>query len=199
MSFSFQGLPKSFRRHLPERLLIFIAFLLSLAIAYWDITKRYPLIGDYQKKIQSIHLREDEIAALKSQYTDQLLKETEPGYLNALNYVFTNEEDINLWFDYFKTRAKSVGLEMEQRPTTNNVVKTPKASIIMKSYQIELKPMALTTNALPAHERLLYFLQELSTNQFKRLDFMELKAAGDGNQLEQAIVGVQLWYLTNAP
>ncbi|MGC8743529.1 MAG: hypothetical protein ACP5T0_06590 [Verrucomicrobiia bacterium] len=199
MSFSFQGLPKSFRRHLPERLLIFIGFLLSIAIAYWDITKRYPLIGDYQKKIQSVHIREDEIAGLKSQYTDQLLKETEPGYLNALNYVFTNEEDINLWFDYFKTRAKNVGLEMEQRPTTNNVVKTPKASIIMKSYQIELKPMALTTNALPTHERLLYFLQELSTNQFKRLDFMELKAAGDGNQLEQAIVGIQLWYLTNAP
>ncbi|MGC8886950.1 MAG: hypothetical protein ACP5MG_07320 [Verrucomicrobiia bacterium] len=184
---------------MPERILIFLGFLAALAIAYWNITKRYPIIGDYQKKIQSIHFLEDEVQSLKSQYPEKLLKETEQGYLRALDYVFTNEEHINLWFEYFKERAQSTGLEMESRLITNHISKTPKATILMKSYQIELKPVKSATNTIPPHERLLSLLYEISTNQFKRLDFLELKAAGDGTQLEQAAIGIQLWYLTNAP
>lgn len=199
MKFFLPRLPKSFTRHLPERLLIVFGFLLALGIAYWSITKRYPLISEYQKKVQSVHSLEDEVQRIKAQYPEKLLKETESGYLRAMEFVFTNEDDIKYWFDYFQQRAGLVGLEMKQKLITNDIIKTAKAPIFLKSYQIDLTPSKAGTNAILPHERLLLFLQELSTNQYKRLDFLELKAAGDGNQLEQAIVGVQLWYFTNAP
>ncbi len=200
MKFFLPRLPKSFTRHLPERLLIIFVFLLALVIAYWSITKRYPLIGEYQKKSQSIHSLEDEVQRIKAQYPEQILKETESGYLRAMDFVFTNEDHIKFWFDYFQQRAGLVGLEMKQQLISNDIIKTVKAPIFLRSYQVELKPLQhYSTNRLSPHERLLSFLYELSTNQYKRLDFVELKAAGDGNQLEQAIVGIKLWYFTNAP
>ncbi len=200
MKFFLPRLPKSFTRHLPARLLIVFGFLLALGIAHWSITKRYPLISDYQKKVQSVHLLEDEVQRIKAQYPEKILKETEAGYLRAMEFVFTNEDDIKYWFDYFQQRAELVGLGMKQQLITNDIIKTVKAPIFLRSYQVELKPLQhYSTNTLSPHERLLSFLYELSTNQYKRLDFVELKAAGDGNQLEQAIVGIKLWYFTNAP
>jgi len=199
MKFFLPRLPKSFTRHLTERLLIIFVFLLALVIAYWSITKRYPLIGEYQKKIQSIYSLENEVQQLKTKYPEQVLKETEPGYLRSMEFVFTNEDHIKFWFDYFQQRAGIVGLEMKQQLITNDIIKIVKAPIFLRSYQVELKPLQQSTNTLSPHERLLSFLYELSTNQYKRLDFVELKAAGDGNQLEQAIVGIKLWYFTNAP
>ncbi len=199
MKFFLPRLPKSFTKNLPQRLLIIFGFLLSLAIVYWSITKRYPLISEYQKKIQSIHSLEDEVQQLKAKYPEQVIKESSPSYLSAMDFVFTNEEHIKLWFDYFQQQAESSGLEMTQQLINRNILKTAKAPIFLMSYQIDLKPSQTFTNSVQPHERLLSFLHELSTNQYKRLDFMELKATGDGNQLVQATLGIQLWYFTNAP
>lgn len=199
MRIFFPRLPKTFTRHLPERLLITILFIGALALAYWNLHKRYPLIEDYQKKILEVRLLEETVREAKSKYPETVLKETEPGYLRALELVFTNQEHIKLWFDYFQRRAEAIGLEMQPYLVTNISINTPKAPIFLYSYRLNLKPIQVSTNFIPVHERLLSFLYELSTNQYKRLDFMELKASGDGNQLEQAVVGIQLWYFTNAP
>lgn len=198
MRFFLPRIPKSVARHLTARVTVFIILLASLGVAYWSIIKRYPLIEDYQKKILSVYALQDEVQSLKNQYPDSLLKATETGYLHALELVFTNQEHLKLWEEYFHNRAAMHGLDMSEKLVTNRTFKTPKSEIKQLVYQIELKP-SKGTMFIPPHERLLMFLHELSTNQFKRIDTIELKALGDGTNLDYAIIGLQVWYYTNAP
>lgn len=194
----FPRISKSVTRHLPARLLVFLCLLSALGIAYWNLVKRYPLIDDYQKKILAVYTLQEEVQQLKSQYPEQLLKATETGYLRSLELIFTNQEHLKLWYEYFQRRAAIHGLDMTERLVTNRTYKTPKLEVKQLLYQIELKP-SKGSMFVPPHERLLMFLHELSTNQYKRIDTIELKALGDGTNLDHAIIGLQLWYFTNAP
>lgn len=191
-------LPKSVARHLPVRVLLFLALLMGLVIAYWHITKRYPLINEYQRKIESIYSFQDEVQLLKNQYPESLLHATETGYLNVIDIIFTNQEHFQLWTDYFQKRAANYGLDMAQKFITNRTYKTPKTDIKQLSIQFELKPSKINI-PIPPHERLLMFLHELSTNQYKKIDMVELKALGDGTNFDHAIIGLQVWFFTNAP
>jgi|GEM_PF-6720515 hypothetical protein len=191
-------IPKSVARHLTARVALLLLLLASLGVAYWSTFKRYPLIEVYQKKIQSVYALQDEIQTLKAQYPEQLLKETEPGYLRTLELVFTNQEHLKLWQEYFQKRAAMHGLDMSEKLITNRIFKTPKTEIQQLLYEVELKP-SKGEMFIPPHERLLMFLHEISTNQFKRIDNIELKAIGDGTNLNYAIIGLQVWYYTNAP
>lgn len=192
-------MPKALTRHLPERVIILLTFLIALGVAYWSVTKRYPLIGDYQNKILEVTRYENQVHQLENQFPTQLLANTQAGYLRALNYIFTNDQHLAYWRDYLRTRAEALGLEMEDRIVTNKPLKTPKDNINIMLYQLEVRPARSSTNTMPPHERVLYFLYELGTNQFKKVDFVQLEALGDGSNFNRAVVGLEIYSYTNAP
>lgn len=190
--------PRSLAQHLPVRISLFVLLSISVLIAYWHTIKRYPLINEYQKKINDIYAFQDEVQNLKTHYPENLLYSLEPGYLNVLNLIFTNQEHLQLWSEYYQKRAFNYGLEINQKSLFSKNYKTAKSELTQLSIQYELKPLNIATS-IPPHERLLLFLYEISTNQFKRIDMIELKALGDGTNFDRAVIGLQVWLLTNAP
>jgi hypothetical protein len=194
-------LPPGIYRDSPARFFMVLVLAGTLTLEWWTWCRRYPLIAQRQQEVQQVHQLEGEVQRLQGAWSEDDAVQTEAALQRAREHLFTGNTGTAACLDQLQQPAHAPALNInvklgsvQPHPQFNDTLMIVPTSWEVTAPIVPGKP----TSAAPSvsiQEGLLELLQELTTNQPKRMDLVDLNVVGDGSNMTQAKVGFRLWFL----
>lgn len=194
-----QKIPPGIYRDSPPRFFMLLLLAAALALQWWTWFRRFPLIAQKQSEMHQVFRLEGEVQQMKLGWSaDESLK-VEKGLKQAREHLFTGETNSAACFNQIHQPAHTPALAIDV--TLQEALPHPQHSdtLLVVPTLWDLKPAVGGSSDVPLQGVLLSFLQELTTNQPKRMDLVELTVNGDGKALTHAQAVVRLWFQEDAP
>jgi hypothetical protein len=198
-------LPPGIYRDSPARFFMLLLVAATLTLEWWTWFRRYPLIAQKQQEVQQVLQLEGEVQRLAGAWSEDAAAQVEAKLQQAREHLFTGDTGTTACLDQLQQPARvptlainvklQGGLPHPQSSDTLTIVPTFWEVTAPTVGQVGGGKPANGTSSASMQEGLLKLLQELTTNQPKRMDLVELSVVGDGNNMTQARVGFRLWFL----
>lgn len=194
-------LPPGIYRDSPARFFMLLVVAGTLMLQWWTWFRRYPLIAQKQQEVQQVLQLEGEVQRLAGAWSEDAAAQVEAELGRAREQLFTGDTGTVACLDQLQqpTRAPTLAINVRLQEGHPHPQSSDALMIVPTFWEvaapIERKP-TVSTSAVPIQGGdLLKLLQELTTNQPKRMDLVELRVTGDGSNMTQARVGFRLWFL----
>lgn len=199
-----QKLPPGIYRDSPARFFMLLVVASILTLQWWTWFRRYPLIAKKQQEVQQVLQLEGEVQRLAGAWSESDAAQTEAKFKQALDHLFTGDTGAVACLDQLQqpTHAPTLAINVNLQGGQPHPQASDTVTIVPTFWQVSTpdatkfttgKPTA-STPSVSMQAALLKLLQELTTNQPKRMDFVELHVSGDGTNMNQARVGFRLWF-----
>ncbi|MEZ0277245.1 MAG: hypothetical protein ACAH88_20200 [Roseimicrobium sp.] len=196
-------LPPGIYRDSPARFFMVLVVAGTLTLQWWTWFRRYPLIAQKQQEVQQVLQLEGEVQRLAGAWSEDAAAQTEAKLKQAREQLFTGNTGTTACLDQLQqpTHAPTLAIKVQLQEGLPHPQSSDTLTIVPTFWEVTLptdKPTgkpAVGTPTVSMQGGLLKLLQELTTNQPKRMDLVELSVSGDGSNMTRARVGFRLWFL----
>lgn len=178
-----------------RRLIMAAVVMSSLGLVGWTIRSRYSRVKALDADIEKIPQLSAEITRLNSLWTAEGTAQLESHYAKADALTFKTEEELTALRLRIREQAALFGLKADvSLSERRNLSDQPDLALSTILATCELEPVGPgQPSSTPLYNRLLQFLQSLSTNQAKRVDLVEVAVVGQGAGVARAKINLKLW------
>jgi hypothetical protein len=193
-------LPPGIYRDSPLRFFMLLVVAGTLTLQWWTWFRRYPLIAQKQLELRGVLQLEGEVQRLEGSWSKDTAAQVEAKLQQARERLFTGDTGTAACFDQLQqpTRAPTLALNAKLQGGQPHPEFGDTLTIVPTFLEVAA-PKAPTpaagTPTVSMQGGLLTLLQDLTTNQPKRMDLVELSVSGDGSNMTKARVGFRLWFL----
>jgi hypothetical protein len=198
-------LPPEIYRDSPTRFFMVLVITATLALQWWTWLKRYPLIAQKQQEMQKMLQLEGEVQRLAGAWSDDVAAQEEEKFERARGQLFAGSPHTAVCLDQLQqpSRASTLAIDVKLQQGHPHPQSSDTLLIVPTFWEVTAA-VDKTTGSKPSRGKstvsmqggLLKLLQELTTNQPKRMDLVELNVWGDGSAMTRARVGFRLWFPT---
>lgn len=192
-------LPPGIYRDSPTRFFMLLLVACTLTMQWWTWFRRYPLIAQKQQEVQqALHL-ESEVQLLAGAWSDDAAAQVEARLDRARQLLFTGDASTVACLDQLRqpAGAPTLAISVKLQEGQPHPQSTDTLTIVPTFWEVTPPPASKQNAGVPAasmQQGLLKLLQELTTDQPKRMDLVELSVWGDGASMTRARVGFRLWF-----
>jgi hypothetical protein len=199
-----QKLPPGIYRDSPARFFTLLVVVGVLTLEWWTWFRRFPLIAQKQQEVQRVLQLEGEVQRLGGAWSEQDAARIEAQLEQARERLFTGSMGNASCFDQLQqpTREPSLAINVKMQEGQPHPLSGDSLMIVPTFWEVTPAivraavggpPVGMPPGSMQA--AVLKLLQELTTNQPKRMELVELSVSGDGNNLTRARLGFRLWFL----
>jgi hypothetical protein len=155
--------------------------------------------------VQQVLQLEGEVQRLAGAWSEDAATQAEEKLKRASEHLFTGDTSTAACLDQLQqpTRAPTLAINVKLQAGQPHPQSSDTLTIVPTIWEVTAPTVGTPTASKPTagtpsismQEGLLKLLQELTTNQPKRMDLVELSVLGDGSNMTQAKVGFRLWFL----
>jgi hypothetical protein len=194
-------LPPGIYRDSPARFFMLLVVAGTLTLQWWTWFRRYPLIAQKQQEVQQVHQLDGEVQRLAGAWSEDNAAQTEAELKRAREHLFSGDIGTPACLDQLQqpTRAPNLAINVKLGSGRPHPQSSDTLMIVPTSWEVtvpKVGPPNVGTPTVSMQGDLLKLLQELTTNQPKRMDLVELSVLGDGSNMTQAKIGFRLWFRT---
>jgi hypothetical protein len=197
-------LPPGIYRDSPARFFTLLVVAGTLTLEWWTWFKRYPLIAQKQQEVQRVLQLEGEVQRLAGAWSEDDATRTQAKLDQARAHLFTGDTAAASCFDQLNqpSRAPTLAINVKLQSGQPHPHSSDTLTIVPTVWEVTT-PVVRTpvgnpivgAPAVSMQGGLLKLLQDLTANQPKRMDLVELSVLGDGHNMTSAKVGFRLWFL----
>ena len=195
-----QKLPPGIYRDSPARFFMLLLVTATLTLEWWTWFRRYPLIAQKQQEVQQVLQLEGEVQRLAGTWSEDAAAQVETKLQQARERLFTGDTGSTACLGQLQepTRAPTLAINVKLHQAQPHPQSSDTLTIVPTFWEVTPPTVGKLAVGAPTDSMqggLLKLLQELTTNQPKRMDLVELSVSGDGSSMTQARVGFRLWFL----
>ncbi len=187
-------LPPGIYRDSPTRFFMLLLVAGTLTLEWWTWFRRYPLIAQKQAEVQQGCKLEGEVQQLEPAWSEAAAAQAEAKLQQARAHLFTGDTNTAACLDQLQqpTRAPTLAINVKLQEGQPHPQSSDTLMIVPTVWEVASPTIGTPTASMQGP--LLKLLQELTTNQPKRMDLVELSVLGDGSNMIQAKIGFRLWF-----
>jgi hypothetical protein len=191
-----QRFPPGTFRAAAIRLVLLLAFVGALYLAWWSVNRLAPIDKLLQIQSEKIARLEDDVLQMELKWNAAEAEQVAGKFKLAQEQVFAGHDDFNRWKDELKRQTNQFALDVKTQAGRTQACPLPNKVFAIIPATLELQAPTDETSTKPSYKRLLEFTQNLTT-QKKRVDLVGMKVGGNSNSVSQATLELQLWAQEN--
>jgi hypothetical protein len=191
--------PKTFYRDLLGRVVLLTVFGGSLALLWWSVKVRLPIIDRTARESTKVILLGNQVQQMELRWNDSEAEEVTEALQAQQQRLFTNAVEFPAWQDELQRRGNALLLKITTQTALNQKHPATHRKLSVVPATVGIESAGRSTNSL--YNRVLRLLDEFQTAP-KRMDVIDLSATATSNSLSSVRLAVHFWMdesQTNVP
>lgn len=177
--------------HSKGRLLMVLLIVVAIGLQWFCWSYRHPTVTQRRAEIRDVSRLEDEVEKLERRWSEEDAAEVDSRLQQVRQHLFVGAPEPGGWSE--EVEQPDSPMAMAARVSLGDPIPHPRHSndllIVPTEWTLDLK-----SSRHPDYSAILEFLQNLTTDQAKRMDLVSITASGDGRSLTNVELGIDLWF-----
>ena len=190
-----ERLPRCLVVHSKGRMLMVALIVIAAGLQWFCWSKRHPLVGLRQAEIRKITQLEDAVEKLKKTWSDEAAAKADARLQQSYAHLLTGSPESGAWSEEIHKPGSvaSVAVSATLGKSKPHPRHPDTLLVAPTTWNLDLKK-----SGSPKLTDLMSLLKNLTGDQSKRIDLVSLTISGDGTDLTNAVIGLDLWFLKEA-
>jgi len=174
---------------------IVLLVIIPVAVMFWSIKKRVPMLNMEQEEVRRVYELETQISRFRASWSEAEARSIKAAWEKDKSMIPGDYEDIASWLERVNHLASLAGFSMtyqigEIAKSTARIEDVSKAPVTIRLFApYEMRTGEGRNKAYPS---LLKFVHGVSESAFW-VDLVGLNISGDGDGIKEAALSLEIW------